>query len=88
MMWLAQKRASVEVTKLWGAPPGGGGQCWSPGGGGASCVYEGHIYFERNMGARRNIYFCRHFAWYKYEVSFYNLNFTQVYINLDKYAIH
>jgi hypothetical protein len=24
------------------------------------------IYFERNMGARQNIYFGRHFAWLKY----------------------
>jgi hypothetical protein len=33
-----------EVSKLWGVAP--------PGGGGASCLYEEHIYFERNMGAR------------------------------------
>jgi hypothetical protein len=30
-----------EVLKLWGASPGG-----------ANCLYEGHIYFELNMGAR------------------------------------
>jgi hypothetical protein len=24
------------------------------------------IYFERNIGARQNIYFGRHFAWLKY----------------------
>jgi hypothetical protein len=34
--------------------------------GGASCLYEGHIYFERNMGARQKVYFDRHFAWLKY----------------------
>jgi hypothetical protein len=30
--------------------------------GGASCIYEGYIYFERNMGAIQNIYFGRHLA--------------------------
>jgi hypothetical protein len=29
-------------------------------------LYEGHLYFERNMGARWNMYFNRHFAWLKY----------------------
>jgi hypothetical protein len=33
----------AEVLKLWGAPPRGGG---------ATCFYEGYIYFELNMGAR------------------------------------
>jgi hypothetical protein len=35
---------------------------------GASCLYEEHVYFERNMGSRYNIYiyFGRHFAWLKY----------------------
>jgi hypothetical protein len=33
---------SPEVHKLWGVFPGGG----------ASCLYEGHIYFERNIGER------------------------------------
>jgi hypothetical protein len=32
----------------------------------SSCLYEGHIYFEQNMGARQNIYFGMHFAWLKY----------------------
>jgi hypothetical protein len=36
------------------------GRRWSSRG--ASLLYEGHIYFERNMGARQNIYFGRHFA--------------------------
>jgi hypothetical protein len=34
-------------------------------GGGAS-LYEGHIYFQRNMDVRNNIYSGRHFAWLKY----------------------
>jgi hypothetical protein len=33
-----------------GARPRGEGRCWFSGEG-ASCLYEGHIYFERNMGA-------------------------------------
>jgi hypothetical protein len=35
------------------SPPGGGAvsSLW-----GGSCLYEGHIYFERNMGARQDIY--------------------------------
>jgi hypothetical protein len=37
-----------------------------PLGGGASCLYEGHIYLGRNMSATENIYFGRHFAWLKY----------------------
>jgi hypothetical protein len=44
--------AGVALLVLWG--------------GGASCFYEGHIYFERNIGARFNIHFGRHFAWLKY----------------------
>jgi hypothetical protein len=56
-----------EVPKLrgapWGAPPGG--RRWSSGGR-ASCSYAEHIYFERNMGAKWNIYFGKHFAWFKY----------------------
>jgi hypothetical protein len=41
-----------EVPKLWGAPPPpvGGGDVGLLGG--ASYLYEWHIYFERNMGAR------------------------------------
>jgi hypothetical protein len=39
----------AQVLKLWGAPPGGAVGPWE---GGASCLYEGHIYFERNMDAR------------------------------------
>jgi hypothetical protein len=37
-----------EVPKLWGAPPAGGGHYWYSWG--ASCLYEGHVYFERNTG--------------------------------------
>jgi hypothetical protein len=37
-----------------------------PSGGGGSCLYEGLTYFERNMDARWNKYFGRHFAWLKY----------------------
>jgi hypothetical protein len=33
---------------------------------GGSCLYEEHIYFEQNIGARSNLYFGRHFAWLKY----------------------
>jgi hypothetical protein len=32
---------------------------------GASLCEE-HIYFEKNMGARQNTYFGRHFVWLKY----------------------
>jgi hypothetical protein len=42
-----------------GAPPRGRGES-------ASCLYEGHIYFELNMSARQNAYFGRHFACLKY----------------------
>jgi hypothetical protein len=45
-------------------PPGGGGLLVLSED--ASCLYKGHIYFERNMDARQNIYFDRHFAWLKY----------------------
>jgi hypothetical protein len=38
----------VTLLVLWGRP---------------SCLYEGHIYFERNMGATWNIYFGKHFTW-------------------------
>jgi hypothetical protein len=44
---------NTEVPQLWGALIGGGG--------GAS-LYGRHTYFERNMDARLNIYFGRHFA--------------------------
>jgi hypothetical protein len=33
--------------------------------GGTSCLYEGNIYFERNMGTRQNICFGWHFTWLK-----------------------
>jgi hypothetical protein len=46
-----------EVPKLWGA---------SSLEGGASYFYEEHIYHERSMGSRSNIYFGRHFALLKY----------------------
>jgi hypothetical protein len=29
-------------------------------------LYEGHIYCERNKGAKWNIYFGRHFSWLTY----------------------
>jgi hypothetical protein len=32
---------------------------------GASCLYEGDICFEQNVGANKK-YFDRHFAWLKY----------------------
>jgi hypothetical protein len=51
-----------EVLILWGVPPGGSINPL----GSASWLYEGHNYFEWNMGARWNIYFARHFAWLKY----------------------
>jgi hypothetical protein len=47
---------------MWGASREG---AVGPLGGGASGLYEGSIYFERNVSARRNIYFGRHFAWSK-----------------------
>jgi hypothetical protein len=42
-------RYGPEVPKQWGVPPRG--RCCSSGGG-VSFLYEGHIYFERNMDAR------------------------------------
>jgi hypothetical protein len=48
------RAARVEVTKLWGAPPRGAlGRL-----GRASCLYEGHIYSERNKDAVK--YFTLH----------------------------
>jgi hypothetical protein len=37
---------STEVHKLWGAPSGGAVGPLE----GSSCLYEAHIYFERNIG--------------------------------------
>jgi hypothetical protein len=34
--------SSAQVLKLWGMPMWGGG----------SCLYEEHIYFERNVGVK------------------------------------
>jgi hypothetical protein len=46
-------------------------------------------YFERNMDARKNIYFGRYFLGWDVNLAlFCNLNFTKVYINLKKYVIH
>jgi hypothetical protein len=55
---------SPEVPKLWGAPPPGGAVV--PLGGDASCLCEGHIYFERIVGAIQNVHFDRHFTRLKY----------------------
>jgi hypothetical protein len=41
---------SAEVPKLWDAPLPREGAVCSLGGG--DYMYEGHTYFERNMGAR------------------------------------
>jgi hypothetical protein len=41
-----KKSSKTEVIKLWGRPPGED----DVGTRGGSCLYEGHIYFERNMG--------------------------------------
>jgi hypothetical protein len=43
-----------------------GGVTVGPLGGWASCFCEIHIYFERIMGTRQNMYFDTHFAWLKY----------------------
>jgi hypothetical protein len=68
LLFLLYKHRSIsEVLKLWGAPTGRG-RCWSSVAGG-SCLYEGHICFERNMGARQNIYFGRHFCLAEIQVS-------------------
>jgi hypothetical protein len=40
--------SKTEVLKLWGRPPGEDDV--GTRGGGGSCLYEGNIYFERNMG--------------------------------------
>jgi hypothetical protein len=56
--------SNAEVLKMRGAPPPRGALLVF--GGGASCLYKGHIYFERNMDARKRVYFDRHFAWLKY----------------------
>jgi hypothetical protein len=55
-----------------------------------SCLYEGHINFERNMGERKK-YVGSHFAWLKYESCFYSVksNLTEVCtFKLEKYVIH
>jgi hypothetical protein len=44
-------------------------RCW-PSGGGASSLYVGHIYFERNVGARQKNFCSGNFARLKYEVYF------------------
>jgi hypothetical protein len=46
------EKSKAGVLKLWG-PPSRGALLVS-GGGGASCLYEGHIYFERSMVATQN----------------------------------
>jgi hypothetical protein len=48
-----------DAPKLCGAPGGVVG----PQGDNARFLYEGHIYFEGDMGARQNIYFGRNFDW-------------------------
>jgi hypothetical protein len=55
----------TEVPKLWVAHPEG--CCWSCPGWGCR-LYEGLIYFEKNMGARLYIYIYidRFIAWLKY----------------------
>jgi hypothetical protein len=52
-----------EVLKLSGPQPRGALLVIC---GEARCLYGGHIYFERNMDAKWNIYFGKHFAWLKY----------------------
>jgi hypothetical protein len=47
---------------MWGSPRAGGGGAVSPLVG-TSCLYEGHFYFDLNMGTR--IYFAMHLAWLK-----------------------
>jgi hypothetical protein len=52
-MWNKKKlhfRTSAEVSKLWAdlLVPGAKLVLW----GDASCLYEGHTYFEQNMEAR------------------------------------
>jgi hypothetical protein len=71
---------SPQVHKLWAPCPHGG----------ASCLYEGHIYFEWTVGARKHIYsLVGTLLGRSVKLAlFYNLNFTKVYINLEKYIIH
>jgi hypothetical protein len=59
-----------EVPKLWSAPLGG-----------ASCLFEGYIYFERNLGSGLNMY-GRHFAWLKY------FTYRLVPVLAPKYNLH
>jgi hypothetical protein len=49
-----------------GCPPPPEGTLGPLGGGGVSCLYEGHTYF----GCKINIYFGWDFAWLKYEACF------------------
>jgi hypothetical protein len=51
-----------------GHAPGGG--TVGPVGGGTSCLYDGHIYFEQNMDEIQNVHFSTHFPWFKYEACF------------------
>jgi hypothetical protein len=60
-----------------GAPPQGG-----------QVVCTREIFILNEVCAQDNIYFGRHFALLKYEAClFYNLNFTKMCINLEKYVI-
>jgi hypothetical protein len=51
-------RASPLCVCVCGCGWGGGGGRPPP----PSCLYERHIYFQRNMVARQNVYFGRHFG--------------------------
>jgi hypothetical protein len=53
----------AEVSDLWGGS-GGDGAVGTLGG--ESFLCEGHIYFERNVDSKLNIYFDIQFAWLKY----------------------
>jgi hypothetical protein len=71
--------ARAQVRKLWGALL----VLW----GGSGRLYAWNIYFQRNMGARWNIYFDMHFAWLKY-FTYRLIPALARRLKLQKYVIH
>jgi hypothetical protein len=76
-----RKCSPSEVPKLWGVPARGAvGRL-----GGASSFYEGHLFWT-TYGCKIKIYILVGIllGWNMNLALFYNLNFTEVYINLKK----
>jgi hypothetical protein len=91
----------ISFSSTWGSqtvgrlPPSGEALLFLWGGGVTSCLYEGHIYLERNTSATYNIYFGRYIVWFKYFI--YHLVLVPVLtlnskfscrLKLENYVIH